>query len=142
MDFVDKIVSTLERANIFVEVSRNRLHIADQLDDEASNDHRVDGHDHVDDSNLSLKEAEEGPKESYENDDGPDDEDIIDDEAEVDEGPIESSQHDNDKAQQRTNINADFKREEEVENNPDGVKKDLLSEAEESNELDANNEFV
>merc|ERR1719446_1197891 len=123
MDFVDKIVSTLERANIFVEVSRNRLHIADQLDDEASNDHKGDGHDHVDDSNLSLKEAEEGPKESYENDDGPDDEDIIDDEAEVDEGPIESSQHDNDKAQQRTNINADFKREEEVENNPDGVKK-------------------
>ena len=83
VDFVDKIMSTLERANIFVEVSRNRLRIADQLDDEASNDHRGDGHDHVDDSSLSLEEAEEGPKESYEsyeNDNGPDDDDIIDDE--------------------------------------------------------------
>lgn len=41
-------------------------------------------------SSLS-EEAEEGPKESYEsfeNDNGPDDDDIIDDEAEVDEGPI------------------------------------------------------
>merc|ERR550534_133172 len=51
VDFVDKIMSTLERANIFVEVSRNRLRIADQLDDEASNDHRNDGHGHVDESN-------------------------------------------------------------------------------------------
>ena len=146
MDFVDKIVSTLERANIFVEVSRNRLHIADQLDDEASNDHRGDGHDHVDDSSLSLEEAEEGPKESnesYENDNDPDDDDIIDDEAEVDEGPIVSSEHANynDQNEQGTHINQDFEREEEVENNPDVVKKDLLSEAEENNELDSN-EFV
>ena len=46
IDFVDKIVSTLERANIFVEVSKNRLHIADELDDEASNNHKDDAHHH------------------------------------------------------------------------------------------------
>ena len=142
MDFVDKIVSTLERANIFVEVSRNRLHIADQLDDEASNDHRGDGHDHVDDSHLSLDEGEEGPKESFEsqeNESGPDDDDaIIDDEAEVDEGPNERSTHDNDQTEQGTNINPDLMREEKVDDNADYVKEDLSSEPADNNELDSN----
>ena len=36
LDFVDKVVSALDRANIFVEISRNRLEIADQLDADAA----------------------------------------------------------------------------------------------------------
>ena len=36
LDFVDKVASALDRANIFVEISRNRLEIADQLDADAA----------------------------------------------------------------------------------------------------------
>ena len=63
IDFVDKIISTLERANIYVEVSKNRLRIADQLDDEASNDHRDDGHEDEfssdEEDDIDIREQEE-----------------------------------------------------------------------------------
>ena len=129
VDFVDKIMSTLERANIFVEVSRNRLRIADQLDDEASNDHRNDGHGHVDESNSVKtttqdeddnmdKLEEEGPKENF----------GINDHEEVtvrESEPVTKS--------------AEFKGEEEIENDPDDVNDEVSSV--EGNEPD-NTDFV
>ena len=129
VDFVDKIMSTLERANIFVEVSRNRLRIADQLDDEASNDHRNDGHGHVDESNSVEtttqdedddmdKLEEEGPKENF----------GINDHEEVtvrESEPVPNS--------------AEFKGEEEIENDPDDVNDEVSSV--EGNEPD-NTDFV
>jgi len=110
IDFVDKIVSTLERANIFVEVSRNRLRIADQLDDEASNDHKDDGHHH---------ESKSSPVETT--DDG---EDNIDDG--IEEGLTqtpESDEHDN--TEPEINRNAEFNGAKEVNNGPDGVQDEV-----------------
>ena len=88
IDFVDKILSTLERANIFVEVSRNRLRIADQLDDEASNEHRDDN------ESSSVDTTSDDEK------------DDINNEAELEEGLTESNDHEDEPG---TNINVDSK---------------------------------
>ena len=97
IDFVDKILSTLERANIFVEVSRNRLRIADQLDDEASNDHRDDGHAYESSSVVTTTDDEM---------------DDINYEADVEEGLTERNDNDDDPG---TNINLDSKMIKEVD---------------------------
>ena len=116
IDFVDKIVSTLERANIFVEVSRNRLHIADQLDDEASNDHRDDGHHHGS-SSAPI----------YITDDK-DDEDNINDGTEEEEGLKQTSESDeHDITEPEINKNAEFNEAEEAENGQDAVQDEVSS---------------
>ena len=108
IDFVDKILSTLERANIFVEVSRNRLRIADQLDDEASNDHRDDGHA---DKSSSVDTTSGDEKAD------------INDEAEVEEGLTESNDHEDEPG---TNINVDPKMIKEIDGQ-DGAKDEVSS---------------
>ena len=116
IDFVDKIVSTLERANIFVEVSRNRLHIADQLDDEASNDHRDDGHHHGS-SSAPI----------YITDDK-DDEDNINDGTEEEEGLKQTSESDeHDITEPEINKNAEFNEAEEAESGLDSVQDEVSS---------------
>jgi len=120
IDFVDKIVSTLERANIFVEVSKSRLHIADQLDDEASNDHKDENH--ADTSASSQLDTTS------------DDEDYVDDEREA--GPAGSlaSYEEGDLDETELNNIAEVKVEQQIENISDGVNEDVSGDAVTDNE--------